>query len=262
MNNLVETIAYYSAYDVENRMKRDQAHYIEFLLSMKYINFCLSNLQKKTDLTFADIGCGTGNYTIELAKKCSHMYACDLMPRLLDQLRNKAEAENLTNISYICKNCTDLSMIPDNSCDAVLCMGPLYHLSTEKDRIQCINEVKRILNNEGIAIFSYLTVRALWANARYKKMTLEELYRVDDLDRVIMPPFVFITPTEMENELHKSFLKINSHCAVDAITSFALKEVNQLSKQEYAMWVKLMEKHMYEKSFIEFSSHNLISVHL
>jgi SAM-dependent methyltransferase len=45
---------------------------------------------------------------------------------------------------------TDLSFIPDESCDAVLMLGPFYNLSLPEDRRKAAAEARRILRTGGL----------------------------------------------------------------------------------------------------------------
>ena len=45
-----------------------------------------------------DIGCGTGSFTLELARHCKKVYALDISPKMLDALEGKAKERGVTNI--------------------------------------------------------------------------------------------------------------------------------------------------------------------
>ena len=73
----------------------------------------------KEGMTFADIGCGDGFFTILAAKKVGakgKVYAVDVDPEGIEKLQTKAKAEGLTNIvakaakaedTVFCKGCMD-----------------------------------------------------------------------------------------------------------------------------------------------------------
>jgi ubiquinone/menaquinone biosynthesis C-methylase UbiE len=74
----------------------------------------------KEGMTFADIGCGDGYFTILAAKKVGatgKVYAVDIDPSGIEKLKSKAAAEGLTNIvtqvgkaedAVFCKECIDI----------------------------------------------------------------------------------------------------------------------------------------------------------
>jgi len=49
----------------------------------------------------------------------------------------------------------DLSAFADGSYDAVLVLGPLYHLYTDADKCAVLNEAKRVLRPGGILFAAY-----------------------------------------------------------------------------------------------------------
>ena len=56
----------------------------------------------KEGMTFADIGCGDGFFTILASKKVGEngkVYAVDVDPQGIEKLKNKAKTEKLTNIN-------------------------------------------------------------------------------------------------------------------------------------------------------------------
>ncbi|MBI4652452.1 class I SAM-dependent methyltransferase, partial [Candidatus Desantisbacteria bacterium] len=57
-------------------------------------------LNLKKNHIVADIGCGTGAFTIEAAQKCAKVYAVDISPAMLDYTKWKAEKLGLSNIVY------------------------------------------------------------------------------------------------------------------------------------------------------------------
>ena len=52
-----------------------------------------------TNKTLLDVGCGTGVYTLHLAKKCLHVEGLDSSNEMLEILKFDAKNLNLTNIN-------------------------------------------------------------------------------------------------------------------------------------------------------------------
>ena len=57
---------------------------------------------------------------------------------------------------YLCLNAINLDCLKSNHYDAVLLLGPLYHLTKKADRIKVLENTKRILKRNGIAIIAYM----------------------------------------------------------------------------------------------------------
>ena len=77
----------------------------------------------------ADIGGGPGRYALRLASLGYHVEHRDLIPLHVSQLRADADAAGgLPQIRTAIGDARELDL-PDESADAVLLLGPLYHLA-------------------------------------------------------------------------------------------------------------------------------------
>jgi SAM-dependent methyltransferase len=129
---------------------------IEFLSTMRLIEKYLPNTGH-----VLDIGGGPGRYTIELLKRGNRVTLLDLssdLVRLAEQrLRNsKLAAEGL----YV-GDARNLERFADHTFDAVLVMGPLYHLSSRDDRLLVLQEARRVLKSGGRGLLAYLNAWGL-----------------------------------------------------------------------------------------------------
>ncbi|MDY0238246.1 MAG: class I SAM-dependent methyltransferase [Campylobacterales bacterium] len=72
--------------------------------------------------TILDIGCGTGVYTLHLAKKSKKVYALDFSQKMLDTLTEDGKRFNILNIEQIC---CDFKTYDGEGVDFVFCsMSP------------------------------------------------------------------------------------------------------------------------------------------
>ena len=67
--------------------------------------------------TVLDLGCGSGAYSIRMAKKAKLLTALDISDGMLDNLKKSAEANNITNIEYINIDWSDY--IPEDKFDII-----------------------------------------------------------------------------------------------------------------------------------------------
>jgi ubiquinone/menaquinone biosynthesis C-methylase UbiE len=108
--------------------------------------------------TIYDIGGGTGIYALWLAQKGYDVYLMDAMPLHVEQ----AQEASLAQTPHILKSCTVGTAtaldFADNSADAVLLFGPLYHLIERTERLKALNEAYRVLKPDGI-LFSAVISR-------------------------------------------------------------------------------------------------------
>src|SRR2546422_2084037 len=97
-----------------------------------------------------DIGGGPGRYSIWLAERGYRVTLADLSPELLALAKEKAGEAGVELERIVEVNAMDLSPFGAESFDAVLCMGPLYHLIEEADRRAVVSELFRVLKPGGI----------------------------------------------------------------------------------------------------------------
>jgi SAM-dependent methyltransferase len=94
----------------------------------------------------ADIGGGPGRYARWLAQLGYQVLHRDLMPLHVEQLRQAAGGDPRIQTAVGDARQLDLA---SESADAVLLLGPLYHLDRRRDRIQALAETKRIVRPGG-----------------------------------------------------------------------------------------------------------------
>jgi len=131
--------------------------------------------------TVADIGGGPGRYSLWLAGLGYRVVHRDLVPLHVEQL-SAARGPTVTIDSAVA-DAVDLDL-DDDSVDAVLLLGPLYHLPRREDRMRALREVRRIVRPGG-AVFAAAISR--WA-ARLNGVLCERLYRriPQVLDEVVL----------------------------------------------------------------------------
>jgi len=115
----------------------------------------LKNLKLKNDILAAEFGCGSGGWTIPLAKilEKGKVFAFDILEEKLSVLRSCAKAEKLSNIES--KKC-DLEVpksteLADNFLDLVLIPDVLFQVENKK---AIMEEAKRVLKKNGQFLIS------------------------------------------------------------------------------------------------------------
>ena len=109
----------------------------------------------KDDQLVADLGCGSGYYTLALAELVGSggkVYAVDLDKKAIRALVKKAEKGGYRNIEAHAVSAADVSFIKDRSVDFVLANGLLCSMANSRQ--SAVNEIKRILKSTGKAYIS------------------------------------------------------------------------------------------------------------
>jgi ubiquinone/menaquinone biosynthesis C-methylase UbiE len=115
----------------------------------------LDVLGVKEGMTVADVGAGSGYFTVRIAKRIAprgHVLATDLQPEMLDLLRKKVAAEKLTNVVPVLTTESD-AKLPRGELDLVL-MVDVYHELPQPT--QTLAQVRAALRPDGrLALVEY-----------------------------------------------------------------------------------------------------------
>lgn len=117
----------------------------------------------------ADVGGGPGRYALWLAGLGYRVEHRDLVPLHVRQLSE--DASGLTGLRTAVGDARDLDLA-DASVDAVLLLGPLYHLRRRPDRVRALAEARRVIRPGG-PVFAAAISR--WA-PRLEGMLAQRLY--------------------------------------------------------------------------------------
>ena len=106
-----------------------------------------------------DVGGGPGRYSLRLASLGCDVTLLDLSPGNVAVARQKSDELSLPIRAEVA-DARDLAAYPDGAYDAVLLMGPLYHLLTGQDRIRAVNECLDRLKPGGILFAAFISTNA------------------------------------------------------------------------------------------------------
>ena len=142
--------AYYGASAAAERasLSRSVAGRIELAVNLHHIRRRLPPAGR-----VLDIGGGTGPYALALAADGHSVALADLSPELLALAREeigRAAPEVRARIEDVVEaDARDLGRFADASFDAVLSLGPFYHLPEPDDRRRAAGELARVLKPGG-----------------------------------------------------------------------------------------------------------------
>ena len=141
---------------VEHEWTRAERHPIEFEITKRLL---LRNLPKPP-AKILDLGGGPGHYSFWLTRLGYSVTLFDLSEENITFAREKDTHNDEHIDSFIVGNALDLNNLNENKYDAVLIMGPLYHLTEKANREKVIKNALRVLKPNGIIASTFISAYA------------------------------------------------------------------------------------------------------
>lgn len=238
----------YAQFKEELRLSKNRASRIEFYTTMNYIKKYLQSGDR-----VLDIGAGTGVYSKVLAEMGHEVIAVELANPNVIKMR---ESLIDINVKIIEGNALDLSMFEDQSFDFVLCLGPLYHLSSVKDKMRCVQEAIRVCKQDGILFFAYISNDMVFVTESmlYNPNFLNsEHYRIPF--KVNDGPFCFMTVGQMRQLMKNNGLEKVTHFAADGLSELLGDRINVMSEKQFKEWLNFHFYTCEKPECLGFSNH-------
>lgn len=159
---------YDSSVDTEwNRLTR---HYVEFEINKRFMDRYIHAGDK-----VLDIGGGPGRYAMHLAQKGCHVTLMDLSLGNVEFAKAKAVEKDIL-LDVVPGDARFADTLVAGPFDAVLLMGPLYHLPEEKDRVMAVKAALNLLKPGGFFYAAFISSYApVWDYlARYPHLVTQE----------------------------------------------------------------------------------------
>ena len=191
---------YYGNYDEDRRLTSRHGS-VEFLTTMRYVEKYL-----QPGMRVMEIGAATGRYSHTLARQGYQVDAVELVQHNIDIF--KSNTLPCENVRIFQGNAKNLDMLPDNTYDVTLLLGPMYHLFTVPEQLEALSEAIRVTKKGGVVfaaycgneatMVQYCFGRGMIREQRYKDLIdpvtfkvssdpaeLFQLYRKEDIDRLM-----------------------------------------------------------------------------
>ena len=233
--------------DPDREWERMERHRTEFAVSLRALEEHLPG----PPATILDCGGGPGRYAITLAQRGYGVTLFDLSPELLAVARDKATGADLTLAGFEQGTATDLSRFADGQFDAVLLMGPLYHLLDEADRQRALAEAARVVKPGGPVFAAFIARYAGHIEGvRYdpqEAVDHPEIYELIE-ETGLLPPradgriaFVayFAHPNEVQPLCKRAGLDVLTVLGVEGVASAREESINTLTGDAWKRWVDI-----------------------
>ncbi len=235
--------AFYDA-GAEAEWLRLERHRTEFAVTLR----ALEDHLPPPPAAVLDVGGGPGRYAIELTRRGYRVTLVDLSAASLALALIKADEAGVELEDVVRANALDLGRLPDAAYDAVLLLGPLYHLIDEGARRQAVRQAARKLREGGVLFASFITrfapLRDLaardpgWAEGRWDY--LERLLQtgVHDSGEGFTVAY-FAHPDEVAPFMEAQGFATLGVMGCEGVAAGHEEKINALTGEAWARWVDL-----------------------
>lgn len=143
----------------------------------------LEQLDLKADMSVAEFGCGSGGFTVFLAKKLDEgiVHAIDILAEPLSALKSRMRLENIKNVRIIKSDLEkpNGSTLANDSVDLVVIPNVLFEAENKKSMIA---EAKRVLKIGGVlAVIDWNSDVVMGPNEKVSKKEVLEIAEENNL---------------------------------------------------------------------------------
>jgi ubiquinone/menaquinone biosynthesis C-methylase UbiE len=222
---------------------------LEFAIVTRYLERYLP-----ADAVIAEVGVGVGHYSEWLARRGARLYLVDVADRLLQTANERLQTAGLGShiLGAHRASATHLDSIAAGTCQAVLLLGPVYHLCALTDRQRAVSEAARVLEPDGLVFgaainrLAYLrdTFRHTAGRGASWRAFHDDFLCNGNLDPVHAPPIGFAHLSTV-SELRELFAPAFDELALVGVESFTgvwQAGVRDLSPADAAAWLDLVEE--------------------
>lgn len=250
-------VDYYENYNEDIRLIKDNAHKIEYITTLHYLDELINK-----DSRILDIGAGTGRYAFYFANKGCKVTAIDIAPKHVDIMKAKSREKGI-NMEIGLGDALELHGINNDTYDMVLCLGPIYHLVKEEDRKKSIREALRVLKKGGFLAVAYINRYATFVNYINRKkdnISEEGLYNIAKTGLEFGDKrdcFYYSTYHEIEGLMSSFRVKKVNHVSTDGIGGTLRDRLKEFNSTEFEKWVEYHLMTCQDESLIGYSQHGL-----
>lgn len=247
---------FYSFENEDNRFSSKHGM-VEYTVTLNYIDKYL----RKGD-RILEVGCGTGRYSLHYAHKGYRVDALELVQANLNILQKNTLPTD--NISAIQGNALNLSRYPNETFDITLLLGPMYHLFTNEDKLQCLNEAVRVTKNDGIIFVAYCQFDAAmiqtgFINNMYGFLVDNNLLDEDKCLPISNPEGVFelYRKEQIDNLIQQLNVKRLHYVGTDMYSHYYKSQIDDMDDGLYKKYIKYTFTICENQSLVGLSNHTL-----
>ena len=248
----------------QREWEREDRHRTEFAITRR----ALAQYLPPPPARILDCGGGPGRYAIPLAQQGYDVTLFDLSAGNLRFAQEKAREAGAT-LRFEQGTALDLSRFAEAEFDAVLLMGPLYHLLTEGERFRALTEARRVLKTGRPLFAAFITRWAAHRDAamKYPNEPVEMPGLYEEIERTgLLPPrdgvnFVayFAHPTEVAPLAQRAGFEVAETLGLEGVVSIIENvHVNALTGPAWDWWLETNWRAAHDPTMLGASEHLLV----
>lgn len=246
---------YYNKFNEEHRLETRHGR-VEFCVTMKYIEECIAG---RKNLSILDLGAGTGRYSVALAQKGHSVTAVELVEKNRKVIENKHQKD----VHIWPGNALDLSFLSDNTFDITLIFGPLYHLTSEEEKLKVFENAKRVTKKGGFILAAYVMNDYSIIEYCFKKNKIKECLQnktvTEDFKTVSSKEdlYSYISLSDINALNEKSGLKRVKIIAADGPADYMRRELNAMDEETFSLFIEYQKSRAEKIELLGSSSHTV-----
>ena len=215
-----------------------------------------------------DAGGGPGTYAFWLARQSYEVHLLDIVPRHIEQARERDKDGILKSAAVGDARTLDFET---HSMDAVLLLGPLYHLQARSDRIAALEECLRVMKKGAVLICAAISRFASFMdgmkkgylfNPEFARIVLKDLnegrHENPEMDPRYFTTACFHRPEDLEEEITDAGFDLERTVGFEGpawlLGNFDELWADEAKRRDLLTFLKLVET---ESSLIGVSAHIL-----
>ncbi len=246
---------YYNKFHEEHRLETRHGQ-VEFRTTMHYIEEACRQVSRHCEkatprhceersdeathpLKIADIGAGTGRYSVELCHRGYDVTAVELVKHNLEILRSKHE-----NIKTWQGDARKLHFLNDGTFDITLLFGPMYHLHGDEEKLKALKEAERITKKGGIilvayvmneySVISYCFKEHKWKEVAAKGGLSQDFHTICSEEDL----YDYVRLEDINRLNQAAGLKRHKIISADGAADYMRRELNQMTEEEFEAFCK------------------------
>jgi len=252
LSSVQEKVEEFYDKNAQDEWERLDRHRTEFEVTVKALREFLPPPPGRV----LDVGGGPGRYSIAIAKLGYAVTLFDLSKRCLEFAERKSRELGVEISATVKGNALDLGSLAEEEFDAVLLMGPLYHLLSEEERRQAVSEAQKVLRPGGVV---FATVITRYAPIRWSAKNEPEWF--DRIGKQILETGIwagpetspstarvgftasyFALPSELVQLMERQGFRTLSLIGCEGGISLIEEKINELIGESFDDWVDLNYK--------------------